>query len=207
MFKVNGSKIIVAYPQADSGQIKQSMHIVGRDEICRFFYASIPRLYKNFEVICEAVKVLNGKGCDNFEVSMTIGEFGDKYSQLVYGKYKDTEHINFLGFITGQQLSDNYDQCDCMLFPSKCETWGLPISEFIQYNKPMLLADLPYAHETSIGSSQTAFFNQNDPQDLADKMLKIINKDYSFLQPVESKQIDNPFTQSWAELFNILLNE
>ena len=34
---------------------------------------------------------------------------------------------------------------------------GLPISEFSEFNKPMLLADLSYAQETAAGSEQVAF--------------------------------------------------
>ena len=34
---------------------------------------------------------------------------------------------------------------DFLIFPSLLETWGLPISEFEQTNKKMILANLPYA--------------------------------------------------------------
>lgn len=65
--------------------------------------------------------------------------------------------IDFIGFVDKKTLFEYYELSSCMIFPSKIETWGLPISEFSEFNKPMLLADLPYAHDTAAGSSKVAF--------------------------------------------------
>ena len=53
-----------------------------------------------------------------------------------------------------------------MIFPSKLETWGLPISNS-NYNKPILAADLPYAHETIGNYDKVNFFNPDDVNKLA----------------------------------------
>lgn len=65
--------------------------------------------------------------------------------------------INFIGFVDKNTLFIYYENSSCMIFPSKVETWGLPISEFSEFNKPMLLADLPYTHETASGSKSGIF--------------------------------------------------
>ena len=57
-----------------------------------------------------------------------------------------------------------YAKADCLLFPSKLETWGIPISEFQQTGKPMLVIDLPYAHETVGSYHAVSFFPPGDPQ-------------------------------------------
>ena len=54
-------------------------------------------------------------------------------------------------------MYEKYNKIDCLIFPSKLETWGLPISEFMAFDKPMLIADLPYAHETAAGAKYVAF--------------------------------------------------
>jgi hypothetical protein len=210
MLNVDRKKIIVAYPfeEKSISTLTKEGKVQSNDNNTQFFYPSVPRIFKNFEVICEAVKIINSYGITNFMVNLTLNDtIGDKYSSYIYNKYKSVSNINFLGLITKDAVSNQYSQCDCLIFPSKCETWGLPVSEFIQYKKPMLLADLPYAHESSIGSQLTAFFDQSNPKDLAHKMMKIINKDYSLLHPINEIQIDSPFTKSWENLFNILLNE
>jgi glycosyltransferase involved in cell wall biosynthesis len=38
---------------------------------------------------------------------------------------------------------------DMLVFPSLCESFGLPLVEAISVNKPIVAADLPYAHEVA----------------------------------------------------------
>jgi glycosyltransferase involved in cell wall biosynthesis len=92
-----------------------------------------------------------------------------------------------------------------MIFPSRLETWGLPISEFSPYKKPMLVADLEYAHETVGEDVAVSYFNPGRAQELAKRMKSLINDDYSFLVRNKKPYIQNPFVSSWKELFNIIL--
>ena len=70
----------------------------------------------------------------------------------------------------------------------------------------MLLADLPYAHETAAGKKGIAFFPATDATMLAEEMKRILNGDLSHLQDVESRPIENPTAADWHGLFNTLLN-
>ena len=88
----------------------------------------------------------------------------------------------------------------------RVETWGLPISEFAVFGKPMLLADLPYAYETAAGCSNVAFFNPSDPQILKEQMKWLIQKDTSFLTTVPKTAILEPVAYTWDELFERLLS-
>ncbi|MCS3171678.1 glycosyltransferase [Bacteroides thetaiotaomicron] len=98
-----------------------------------------------------------GKG--RFKVVLTISGQENKYAQWLYKKFGSVSSIEFAGFMSREKLFGYYHAVDCLVFPSKVETWGLPVSEFMATGKPMLLADLPYAHETAAGSMQTAFLN------------------------------------------------
>ena len=69
---------------------------------------------------------------------------------------------------------------DCLLFPSKVETWGLPISEAKAYKKPMLLADLPYAKETCGVYEEVSFFNTKNPEELAHLLTQFVDKSIVF---------------------------
>jgi hypothetical protein len=85
------------------------------------------------------------------------------------------------------------------------ETWGLPISEFAATGKPMLLADLPYAHETAAGIKKSAFFGASNAVELKDMMKRLIEGDDSMLAPVENVEPEAPVAGTWQELFDILL--
>ncbi|MDR1848101.1 MAG: glycosyltransferase [Bacteroidales bacterium] len=205
MFNVSKKKIIVAYPTNKTLNMK--VKSVKTDDICRFFYPSVPRIFKNFEVICEAVKILNSMNVNNFEVTLTLnGQMTDRYSKMIFHKYSDVKHINFVGLLLQEEVFEQYSKTDCLIFPSKSETWGLPISEFAKYEKPMLLADLAYAHTAATGCDKVSFFAIDDSPGLANKMLKIISGDLSALKAVPQQSTEQPFTQSWEELFDVLLN-
>lgn len=68
----------------------------------------------------------------------------------------------------------------------------------------MLLADMPYAHETAVGSKQVAFFDPENPEALAGQMQKLIQGDFSFLRAVPKLRYEEPIANSWDELFSIL---
>lgn len=54
---------------------------------------------------------------------------------------------------------------------------------------------------------KVAFFDPNNPEILAQQMIKLIQRDYSFLKEAPEAIIENPVAYSWEELFQILLSE
>lgn len=64
-------------------------------------------------------------------------------------------------------------QADLFIFPSHYEGFGLPILEAWQKNIPIVCSDIPTLHE--IGQDACFYFNQNDPQDMAEKIYPLLN--------------------------------
>ena len=116
----------------------------------------------------------------------------------------DVKSLNFTGFLERDKLYEQYSVSDCLVFPSQVETWGLPISEYSVYNRPMLLADLPYAHETSSGSSFVAFFNPMNPQELAEKMKMTMNQNCSLFHSVGKVPIEPPVAIDWSSVIGLI---
>ena len=172
-----------------------------------FLFASAPDSHKNFECICQAAHILNDHlGVKDFIVCITVKGDENKYARWLFRRWgKRAKNVKFIGYLDRKTLFAYYHQSNCLIFPSKSETWGLPISEFAAFGKPMLLADLPYAHETAGGCSKIAFFNPDDPQALAGQMKKLIQGDEDFLMTTEKNNIPAPVAWSWQELFDILL--
>ena len=87
------------------------------------------------------------------------------------------------------------------------ETWGLPISEFKPTGKPMILADLPYAHETAAGAEKVAFVPACDARAWTEQMkLVILGKTTNFVR-IMPIRYEAPYAPSWEALFNILLSD
>lgn len=173
-----------------------------------FIFVSTPDCHKNFETLCEAAKELESKiGKGKFCVILTIKGDENRYSKYLFSKFGGVASIKFEGLMSKDKLYSYYSSADCLVFPSRIETWGLPITEFAATGKPMLLSDLPYAHETSAGCQRVAFFNPEDPEDLMEKMEKLVEGDESIRQPVPKKTIEPPVAYLWDELFRQLLND
>jgi glycosyltransferase involved in cell wall biosynthesis len=199
-YKVN---TIVAYPNLQEvSEVYKQNESVKKDNFV-FFFPSFPRVFKNFEVILEAASLLE-KYRHDFKVIITLDGEENKYSKMLYSKYSKCSAIDFIGKLNRDEVFVNYDDADCLIFPSKLETWGLPISEFKPFNKPILLADLPYAHETVGRYEEVSFFNPDDAHSLSVLMGKLIDGTIEF----DGNSIDtpkDPFFVNWDGLVSFLL--
>lgn len=202
MFSLPQEKFIVAPPPRN---IEERQNTPLPSNCKTFFYASTADSHKNFELLCEATQRLeNEVGKDKFTVIITIKGNENKYAQMLYNKWGNVSSLKFAGFMGKEQLYATYNTSDCLIFPSRIETWGLPISEFMAYRKPMLLADLPYAHETSVGSNCTAFFNPTNAIDLKNAMKAVFSGDFSRHKAIQKRESQSLVVGNWEELFDIL---
>ncbi|MBY0245766.1 MAG: glycosyltransferase [Sphingobacteriaceae bacterium] len=172
-------KIIVANPEIDS--IVRAPVLKSSTEKFTFFYPSLPRAFKNFELIVEAVKFLNKMNPKlQYEVLFTLSGYENRYAKYVKAKAKGITQIKFVGHQTKEGMESLYLKSDTLIFPSLLETWGLPISEAMNYNLKILLVDLPYAHETLGSYNKGMFFKKNDVVGLANYMKMAISGELLF---------------------------
>ena len=80
------------------------------------------------------------------------------------------------------------------------------MSEYQSYNKPILAANLLYAHESAEGGSCVRFFNPDDACELANEMKLTMVGDLKNFHSLKKRQLSQPFAESWVALFDILLN-
>lgn len=201
--------VIVAPPSGGDSLNKDKEKIRNRIEQASryiFFYAASANSHKNFECLCEAAKILQDRlGNNMFEIFITVKGNENGYARWLFRKWGGISSLKFIGFQDQVKLYDLYRRADCLVFPSKVETWGLPITEFAEFHKPMLLADLPYAYETASGCDLVCFFNPDNSRQLADRMEDLIHGTNSCLHKVKNTQLESPVAFSWHELFTLLL--
>lgn len=127
-----------------------------------FFYPTSKLLYKNIDIIYEAVKLLNDEGVNNFKVEITI----DGVS---------TNNIICIGNISREEVFEKY--CNSILvFPSYIETVGLPLLEAKKCNTPIIASDTAFSHELLDSYDNVNFFDPFDVNDLKNQMKKFILK-------------------------------
>jgi len=208
MFALSKEQIILALPNKKPDATYFETVTERKAAVYSFIYAATADSHKNFELICRAAEILERKeGQVNFKVYITFVGNENTYAKWIYDQWGTLKTLSFIGFQSRQSLYTYYAQSDCLLFPSKVETWGLPITEFAAFGKPMLLADLPYAHETAAGLQQVAFFDPDKAEQLAAQMRQLIENDESFLQRVPDRELEGPLSHHWKELFEILLKD
>ena len=197
--------IIVAHPEVNLEALKIDKNI--EVEKNSFIYPSFPRVFKNFEVICKASEILENKNIKNFKVYLTIDGSENIYSKEIVEKYKKQECVKFIGLQSRKNLMNYYNKTETVIFPSKIETWGLPVTEAKAFKKKLILADLPYAHETLGNYEDVFFFNPDSAEELALKMESVINKKNISFDGNICKKIEQPYSNSWKELFEIILKK
>lgn len=172
-----------------------------------FLYPAGPDCHKNMECLCRAARLLENRlGTGRFRVVLTISGNENRYARWIKESFGDVRSLELGGYLSREALMALYGRAACLVFPSRVETWGLPISEFKGSAKPMLLADLPYAHESAAGAAGVAFFPYDRPQVLAGYMETLLNGDKSFLSPVLMTPAAEPLARDWESLFELLLN-
>lgn len=172
----------------------------------RFFYPCFPRVFKNIETVLEAAEQMESRGVAGFIIDLTLDGSENAYARGIVRRFGNLRSVNFAGRMNHNEVLQTYLVTDCLIFASKLETWGLPISEFKASGRPMLIADLPYAHETLGYYEKAAFFPARNSADLAEKMTDAVSRQLSFALPMV-QHIPAPFAANWDDLFSILLDD
>ena len=191
---------IVAHPVvADSRQFA----VGSRQEKAplRILYPVLPRSAKNHEVLIAAMRELR-----DLPIELTLTFTGDetRYAQSIRRLAEGLDRIRFIGFLSLEQLEREYERADALVFPSKLESWGLPLSEFRRFGRPILAADLPYAREALGGYPPSAFFDPESPTQLAGMLRRYCESGELPFETPPRNDIP-PFAADWPALISMVL--
>lgn len=172
-----------------------------------FLYPSFPRTFKNFEIIFDAIELLDQaiKNKVRFHFT-TIKDNPNRFARHLFNKYDNLKEVEFWGNLNREELLKLYNTVHCLIFPSRLETWGLPISEAKAFKKPMLLANLPYAKETAGDYDKVSFFDVENPKKLAQLITQFVNKTivYQGNKYAFDKELQ---LNDWDSVFDFILKD
>ena len=195
--------VVVAHPSLDTspthGRVTTGQPFV-------FLYPALPRVFKNLQVLGEAALLLHARGVSGFEIRLTIDGTENRYARWLQNRFADTPGLTFMGRQTATQMIAHYGEAHALLFPSKLETWGLPITEAKQRGLPMLVAEAPYARETVGTYDRVNFFAPDDAAGLAKLMQSMIDGSW---KPLGNAAVapSEPFAANWTALWRLLADE
>jgi glycosyltransferase involved in cell wall biosynthesis len=197
--------VIVARPSIDGAAVALNTKERTPTPHFIFFYPAFPRTFKNFEVVLDAARILEESQVNNCELWLTVDGAVNRYAARLAKRYSGLHNVRWLGLLSRERVFELYRQTDCLIFPSSLETWGLPITEFKITGRPILAADLPYAHETVGDYELSAFFHPANPVSLAELMKRASMGEDAIFAPSRSQEPAKPYTRNWSELWQLLL--
>lgn len=208
--------IVVAYPAPYPGNdvappparamTRLGLRLPTPSEPLRLLYPALPRVFKNIETLCEAVCRLSSHAARLVDLRLTLDGSENAYARDLVSRYRGVAGIRFLGRQNRTEMQQEYAASDMVLFPSRLETWGLPISEAKAFGKPLLVADLPYARET-VGNYENVTFLP--PNDIA-SWSKVIARASDGRWVPEGQVVErpaDPFCENWPELWRLLTKD
>lgn len=135
----------------------------------------------------------------SFEVRLTLDGSENRYARWLLRKFGELAQVRFIGRQTKKEMASQYCDASAVVFLSKLETWGLPITEGKAQRRPLLVADLPYARVTVGTYDLVSFFPAESPEALADLMQSMVERTW---QPTGNHHSDPaaPFAPGLGEL-------
>jgi glycosyltransferase involved in cell wall biosynthesis len=202
LFEEKGFKnILVAKPILEEYEnfIKTELN----QEKLKLIFPSEPKVFKNHIIVAEALNLLPIEIQNKIEIYFTFTEKTNKFSKYYCKKYKHLQSIKYLGWLSKNELYGYYQAVDALLFPSKLETWGLPISEIQQFQKPIVISNLDFAKESIGNYDKIVFFNPENENELAEIFKKMINNEITFKKV---NCFEKPDFEDWENLTNYLIS-
>lgn len=181
IYRVPESKVVVTYPgiklktqmsnlkttTQNLKLLKDKYEIEG--EYVLFVGTLQPR--KNIKRLIEAFSKLSEKGMK----LIIVGKKGWMYEEILEApkKFGVEDKVNFLDFVTDEELSALYKNALCIVLPSLYEGFGLPVLEAMQNGCPVITSNISSLPEA--GGDAALYFDPLDVDDIADKIQKVIS--------------------------------
>jgi glycosyltransferase involved in cell wall biosynthesis len=161
-----------------------------------FFYPASLYDYKNHAVIWSIVPMLE-KIRLNVRFDLTIA------ADQVPEDIRNSPHIRCLGVLSSEDCLNHYADVDALIFPSKLESYGLPLIEALRVARiPVLASDRPYAREAC--GNLAIYFDPESPADLLEKIKNIVENGLAAIT-AEDIQSLTPLI-SWEDMAQQILS-
>jgi glycosyltransferase involved in cell wall biosynthesis len=160
-----------------------------------FFYPASLYDYKNHEIIWAIVPLLEKIGL-HVQFDLTLS------AEQVPVDIRNSSYIRCLGVLSPTDCLNHYLEVDALIFPSRLESYGLPLIEASRIAKiPVFAADRPYARE--VCGDLAVYFDPEKPEDLLEKLKRAVSVG---LNPIKAEDIEKlPLLVSWDEMARQLL--
>ena len=178
-------------PQTEGAPLSKEVRDL-LDERFLLFVSTIERR-KNHEVLYRAYHMIRKENPEaELPKLVFVGMEGWGVAELMSDIRLDPltkGDIVILPQVSDSELSQLYARCEAFLYPSLYEGWGLPISEALQFGRPVLSSNMGSIPE--VGGDLVRYLDPWSPREWANEILKIVNGETDL--EAWSKQIESTF--------------
>lgn len=190
-----GSEVL---PSILPTELAKKIEFSNRNGFRKWLYVATAFPHKNHRVLLEAFSELAKRGAGDClvlsitqEEAISIG--GNKVLDL-----HESGRIIFAGWVKKQYLRALYDACDACLMPSFIESLSSAHLEAMEWGKPQIVADLPYARDLC---GDAAIYVDAENSSLWADAIQKLGDDHSTKKRLidNGKIIMNNFPRSWSD--------
>ena len=182
IIKNNSNKSVSIFPFL-SDEICENLF--EKNNIYNFIYPANNYFHKNHKNLLNAFKILS------FEkiypsLLLTVGPLDLELINLI-NIYKEDFNlkIEILKEVKPNQISKYYNMSECLIFPSKFESFGMPLIEATKFNLKIVASELDYVRDVC---EPDHTFDPNSPISIAraiKRFLGISNNEFKIKKPID----------------------
>jgi glycosyltransferase involved in cell wall biosynthesis len=204
---VSTERIVVVRPAIGGRIANSSCGISGyTGSIPDFFLPAAPVKYKDHESLLRAVRILQDEGIPR-TVLLTIKGNENSCARHIAVEAKALGGAVILaGQLPREQILGLYSR-SILVFPSRLETFGLPLLEARQAGGWIVASDTPFAREILEGYSRVVFSRPCSPRNLAESMQVAwhSSRDDRPWHPIESDHQDvSGVAGGWGDVVSLV---
>lgn len=181
----------------------------GHTDKFKMFYLTRYYPHKGLEMLVEVVDRFQDELADVVTV-LTIDpdQHPNARRLLQFIKNKGLcDRIINVGPLRPDQLSDYYLSCDCLVMPTRLESFSGTYLESMHFGLPILTSDLDFAHE--VCDEAALYFDPWDPASIKDAILRLKNDPglKGDLVRNGTEHLAGYFGKTWDDIAATMINE
>lgn len=173
-YNISMSKIRIETPKIRFEEVPKVVLTDKHQSEYKLIYPAKNYGYKNFLLLYKMMDYLiNIRHIKNIKLYLTID-----YNNRVLKKYKFNKNILdkilFLGNLERNILFEYYSKSDCLVFPSKIESFGLPLIEAREHNLKIICNNHPIFYEVLSNYDNVIYLNPDNYVQWGDKIIEFM---------------------------------
>ncbi|GEM_PF-6404024 len=205
-FRIDNHSIHIVRPRID--QLSETPSKRFNWPSYRLFYPAVPKIsYKNHEVLINTLRMAKMNDSQTFRKVKIIFTCKPEDNMLTKSYYRlsmklgVSDQIVWKGYLNKDELAEEYAKSDIILFPSKLETFGLPLLEAASLGKPILVLNKPYAHDVLEGYEGVKYVEDNPNEWYKTILDHYISETYCF-KPFSRNNLND-----WSKLVDLVISK